>query len=325
MANSTSSAAVDVILTQFAAALAECRRHMTTMNVVVVATSTKQRRKSTSNRMRHEEEDGDDEDDDDDNDRIDDHRHITELRRVLDLINALDSATLTDSATALVAHFATALQLPAPMLSASSALSVCASVLLKLRPGAAVAAEALNALVPPLLSLAVTSPRDSAVQLDAFRALAALVLERGALILPRLHDALVVSLLALVDDSKRPSPELLRLSFNTLGNLCIGAAAAIAAPLYASLTAAFAVHLDGGVRSFFAGKRTAARSLCAVLRAWTLVLPECGTAHERYLANCHRWLHCLRSCMCHHLWRRRRCHLAVNRRVRQRPTCASVP
>jgi hypothetical protein len=275
---------VDVIVTQFAAAVARCRANTTAASSSSSSTapSTQQfRRKPNRTRRNHN-----DDDDDDDVDVPTESADIAEFRRALDRVAALDAAAVGECASALTAQFGAALQLlRPPSLATSTTVSVCASVLLKLRPGAAVASEPLNQLVPSLLSLVVSSPRDSALQLDAFRALAALVLERGALILPRLHDALVVSLLALVDDSKRPSPELLRLTFNSLGNLCIGTGAALAAPLYAALTSAFALHLDAGVRAFFAGKRTAARSLCAVLRAWTLVLPECGVAHERYFAD----------------------------------------
>jgi hypothetical protein len=181
----------------------------------------------------------------------------------------------------LVVHMADLLQWPAV---AATVAALCANLLLKQRP-LPLGVSALNALVPPLLSLAVSAPRESPAQLDAFRALAALVLERGAHVTARLQSALVVSLLAAADDAKRPSPETLRMSMNTLGNLCVGAGAAIAPPLYASLTSALATHLDAAVRAFFAGKRTAARSLCAVLRAWTLVLPECGRAFERYFSD----------------------------------------
>jgi hypothetical protein len=181
----------------------------------------------------------------------------------------------------LVVHLADLLQWPAV---AATVAALCANLLLKQRP-LPLGVSALNALVPPLLSLAVSAPRESPAQLDAFRALAALVLERGALVTARLQSAVVVSLLAAADDAKRPSPETLRMSMNTLGNLCVGAGAAIAPPLYASLTSALATHLDAAVRAFFAGKRTATRSLCAVLRAWTLVLPECGRVFERYFSG----------------------------------------
>lgn len=279
MANSASTLSVDVMRSALVGAVDRRMRRLTSLSQVNSTLSIHQhrqfQRKSNDRRNRQVDLDDDDDDDDDNDDNFGD----IELCRILNQIALIDASQLDSS---LLAPMVALLQIPS--LAALTA-SVCATVLLKLRPGTPLDSAVLNALLPPLLSLAVSSPRDSAVQLDAFRALAALVLERGALLLPSLHDALVVSLLALIDDSKRPSPELLRMSFNTLGNLCIGTHAALAAQHYAALTAALALHLDAGVRAFFAGKRTAARSLCAVLRAWTLVLPECAKAYERYFAD----------------------------------------